>query len=187
MSRWLVAALCLLAFPAWADMTVPNGQSGYVYATASGTLRRIVVANTGAIVVPVGPGETGVVQSPGASTDQSAITAAIASAIGRTPQDPRCAVLMGGVVVDIIGCDPALDSISGATLKSSKKAAKDDKLSGGSITNTFTEYNPTTSIVDAVIDLDVDNQVAPIPGDMLVRWDGKVKVGQKLKTKKDTP
>jgi hypothetical protein len=189
--RFVGLLICLLAFPAWADITVPDGQSGYVYGTNSGILRRVIIAGPGSsAAVPTSPGETGVVQPPGSPADEVSINAAITTAIGKPIAVSRCAIVTGGnpahhsgTVVNIKSCDPDLDSDPSSHFQPSLTAQVGDQWTGTSFLRPFAIVDPVSFVVLQIALLDIDNPIPPIAG-ALIMPAGSKKAGDPVPKKK---
>jgi hypothetical protein len=112
-------------------------QIGIVYATGSGILRRLIVPDDDAELVdkhPVALGETMLVVSAKTIKNQADVEAAVALVIGKPVPSARCAVVdAAGTVVNVIMADPALDSVSGATLVLDQVAVLGWKLVDGAL------------------------------------------------------
>jgi hypothetical protein len=97
---------------------------GAVCSTTNALVRRYVYPDSDAqmnAAANVGPGETLVLVSigpyPNSAAWQAAINAAITTALGKAPGNPRCAVIdSNGNVVAAIMADPLIDSVAGMTL-----------------------------------------------------------------------
>lgn len=97
---------------------------GIIYAIGSGQIRRYIYPTHNDSEIdshPPGPGEAlttcGIGPYPNSAAWLAAVNAAVTAAAGKSPSDPRCAVVDGnGKVVAIIMADPAIDSYPDGTL-----------------------------------------------------------------------
>ncbi len=97
---------------------------GIVCSTVNAQIRRYVYPDTDAqmnTAANVGVGETlvlcGIGPYPNTAAWFAAVNAAVTTALGKAPGNPRCAVIDGtGNVVDVIMADPTIDSVPGMML-----------------------------------------------------------------------
>ncbi len=177
----LLAAQTALAAP----VTVTYPQTAYIYATASGILRQIIIPGQGETTIQSArSGETIVVRPSGSPTDEASIRTAITAAIGKAIASDHCAVVNNGTnkVTRVTRCDPALDAIGGSTLVQHPLAVSGDTWTGGAtFTRNFAVVNPTTNIVEQLVSLSIDAQIPPV-GRVLYPSDN-LKVGDHVPVK----
>lgn len=83
-----------------------------VYATGSKILRRIVIADQDwhyGIIHKPGPGESCILAPAGFNDELPDWENHVHTATGVVPPDPRCAVIVNGVVVEFCNADPEID------------------------------------------------------------------------------
>lgn len=148
-----------------------------IYASESTILRRIFVPDQEEQLSNnklSESGESTVLIPLPASAD--ACRAAIQKSSGKNAPDPTTAVVVGGVVQQVLMLDPALDSIPAATLVPSVIAQVGDQWDGTKFLRRFVSVNALTGIVLQVSMLDPTNPVNPVLGSKL-QADPTAKVG----------
>ncbi len=164
MIRALALLLLLIPASARAD-TVTYPQTAYIYASASGILRQIIIPSPGQpTTLSAHTGETLVVQPGGLPADPTSIRAAITAALGKPIANDSCAVIDNtNAVVNVIRCDPTLDAVSGATLVQHPLVIKGDTWAGSKVfMRPFAVVNPATHRVEQLVSLSIDAAIPPV-------------------------